>query len=154
MYSKEETRQLNQDFWESFHNYTLYYSKQVSEPIDWMLYKTKIKGLELKFEVEPKWIAVVLEINHKNEERRLNYFSELEKYRNLIDEGFEARLNWEETFRLKEGKNVSRVYIGITEYNFHSRDHWKEIFHFMATNMYRLQSNLKELLPILEETLR
>jgi len=84
----------------------------------------------------------------------LHYLAELENYRSLIDEGFEERLIWDENVLLREGKTVSQIYIINNSYNFHNKDHWKDIFIFMATNMYRIQTNLKELLPILEETLR
>jgi len=60
MYGKDELHQLKQEFWESFGRYTQYYYKEVGEPIQWMLYKTKIKGLELKFEVENQWVKVIL----------------------------------------------------------------------------------------------
>jgi len=154
MYSKNELRQLKQEFWETFNRYTQYYSRELGEPIEWMMYKTKIKGLELKFEVENHWVKVILEINSKNEDRRLHYFAELEKYRSLIDEGFEEGLLWDDSVKLKEGKTVSQIYTINNSYYFHNKDHWKDLFHFMATNMYRLQTNLKELLPVLEETLK
>jgi len=51
MYSKEEARILKQEFWEGFNRYTKFYSKKVGSPISWMLYKTEIKGIELKFAI-------------------------------------------------------------------------------------------------------
>lgn len=154
MYNKNELRQLKQEFWETFNRYTQYYSKELGEPIEWMLYKTKIKGLELKFEVENNWVKVILEINSKNEDRRLLHFAELSKYHNLINIGFDDRLFWEVSVHLSEGKTVSQIFCINNSYNFHNKDHWNEIFRFMASNMYQLQSNLKEILPILEEKLR
>jgi hypothetical protein len=154
MYSKEENRILNQEFWESFGKYTRFYSIKIGMPITWMLYKTKIKGLELKFEVQKKWVSVILEINHRNEEQRKKIYYKLLDYQSFIDEGFEGKLIWEYDVLLKEGKSVSRIFIGTMQYNYLNREHWKDIFEFMAVNMYNLQNNAIEIFPILEEFLK
>jgi hypothetical protein len=154
MYSKEETRVLNQEFWESFNRYTSFYSIKVGEPIEWILYKTKIKGLELKFEVDKKWVSIVLEVNSKSEKQRYKLYDKLIEYQSMINEGFRGSLKWEKEFVLKEGKTVSRIYYGIEQFNFHNREHWKDIFEFMAQHMYLLQRNVKDIFPILEEVIK
>ncbi|MCK9209087.1 MAG: DUF4268 domain-containing protein [Salinivirgaceae bacterium] len=154
MYSKEEARFLHHGFWESFHNYTAFYSRKVGGPIHWMLYKTGIKGLELKFNVDTKQVSVILEVNPRNEEKRFDYFVELDKYRNIINQGFGQSLVWEEQVKLADGKTVTRIYKSLQGCNYHNQDHWNMIFHFMATNMYQLQNNLSDILPVLKENLK
>lgn len=141
MYSKEEARLLRKEFWESFAKYTNFYSKKVGEPVQWMLYKTEIKGLELKFELERKCIRVLLELNLKNENKRFDMYVELDKYKNVINDGFQDALIWEEEYFLEENKKVSRVYAELKGETFHNRDKWPLIFNFMASNMYQLQTN-------------
>jgi hypothetical protein len=151
MYSKAEAKELMTRFWEEFAKYTLFFSHKVGEPVDWMLYKTGIKGIELKFDVDPKYIKCAIESNARDEDRRLDIFIELAKYKLIIEEGFKKPLIWDDDCKLPVGKSVMRVYCELTGVNFHNRDNWPGIFNFMAGSMYRLQTNLKEILPVLEE---
>jgi len=151
MYSKEQAQQLRKDFWASFSNYTIYYSKKIGQPIEWILYKTDIKGLELKFDVEKKVVRVALEINCKNEDQRFNIFVELDKYKSIIETNFAEELIWTDEFILPEGKMVSRIYTEMVGVKFHNRDNWLYIFKFMVENMFILQSNFLDIQPILRE---
>lgn len=153
MYSKEEAKLLKQDFWEGFDRYTKFYSKKVGNPIQWLFYKTGIKGLELKFDITKKLIQVILEVNPKSENRRFDIYLELNKYKAIIENEFEEGLIWEDDFIKDEGVVVSRVLTENNEFNFHNKDHWPDIYKFMAKNMYQLQCNVEEILPILKETL-
>jgi len=148
MFSKEEAKQLRKEFWESFSNYTKFYSRKVGEPLKWMLYKTGIKGLELKFDLEDKLVRVVLELNSRSEDRRFDMFVELDAYKKIIENGFNEELIWADEFILPEGKVVSRVYIELEEIKYHNRDNWPELFKFMAKNMYQLQLNFLDIEPI------
>ncbi len=151
MYSKDEAKVLKRDFWEGFDKYTKFYSQKVNEPIKWMFYKTGVKGLELKFDISPKLIQVLIEVNSKSENKRFDIYVELNNYKAILDEGFDGGLKWVDDYMKEEKKEVSRILIESSEYNFHNRDHWVDLYKFMATNMYQLQSNLVDVLPILRE---
>ncbi len=151
MYSKDEARQLKKDFWISFSNYTKFYSNKVGESIEWMLYKTGIKGLELKFEIANKHIAVMIEVNASSTERSFELYVALDKYRAIISDGFDEQLEWIDQFELDKGKSVSRIYIELASIKYHNQDNWPEIFKFMAENMYQLQSNFENIHDILKE---
>lgn len=151
MFSKEEARLMKVEFWEGFGRYASFYSKKVGEPIKWRMYKTGIKGLELKFLVEKKVLQVILEVNHKNENQRFNIYVELNKYKSIIDSGLEHKIAWHDEVEIDSKNVVVRILIETKDYNFNKRDHWADMYRFMAENMYALQNNLEDVLPILEE---
>ena len=151
MYSKEENRSLRKEFWTAFSDYTKFYSNKVGEPIQWIFYRTAIKGVELKFDLENKVVRVILEINSKSDDKRFDIYVEIDKYKNIINEGFDSSLLWNEDYKLAEGKIVSRIYIELYGLNFHNRDKWPEIFRFMAENMHMLQTNFMDIQPMLKE---
>lgn len=153
MYSKEEAKVLKQEFWAGFDRYTKFYAKKLGVHIQWIFYKTGIKGLELKFDITKKVIQVILEVNAKSENRRFDIYLELIKYKTLIENEFPEGLIWEDDFIKSEGVKVSRVLLESLEYNYHNKDHWPDIYNFMVSNMYRLQSNVEEILPILKDNL-
>jgi hypothetical protein len=144
MYSKEENRLLRQEFWTTFDKYTQFYGKKTGAPIKWMLYKTGIKGLELKFAIDSQTIKVCIE-------RRIAMLVFLDTYRSIINQDFDPTPIWNDHLLTDTNKTVAQVYVEKTGLNFHNRDHWPDIYEFMASNMLRLQTNLQDILPLLQE---
>ncbi len=151
MFSKEEARVLRQEFWIKFSDYTNFFSLKKGVPVKWMLYKTGIKGLELKFDINKKDIKVILEINCKNSDRRFDIFVELDNYKKILEYGFAENLIWEEDYNINGHKAVSRIYVEMQDVKYYNKNNWVMIFEFMAENMFTLQSNLEEILPVLKE---
>lgn len=60
MFSKEESRILRQEFWTGFGK---------SFPRKWILYNTKLKGLNLKFYFDTKTALVALDLGDDLEYR-------------------------------------------------------------------------------------
>ena len=151
MFSKEEAQKLRKEFWTSFGDYTKFYSRKIGEPVIWMLYKTGIKGLELKFDLDLKTVKVALEVSARNEERRFDIYAELDQYKAILETGLEEEIIWDDEFKLPEGKMVSRMYVELNDVKYHNRDNWPTIFKFMAENMYQLQSNFLDIHDLLKE---
>ncbi len=150
MYKKEEYKAFKLEFWQAFDRYTKFFSRKVGGPVEWMLYKTGIKDLELKFDVQPKGVSVVLESSARDFDRRFDMFAELDNYKVILLEGLGANWIWSDSFKLESGKVVCRIYTHC-DLSFHDRDKWPAIFEFMAHNMFGLQENFKEILPIFKE---
>jgi len=151
MYSKDENRKLRKEFWSAFSEYTKFYSMKIGEPIQWVFYRTGVKGVELKFDLENKVVRVILEVNVKNIDKRFDIYVELDKYKSIINSDFNDKLLWFEDYQLPEDKFVSRIFVELYGLNFHNRDKWPEIFLFMAENMFKLQTNFMDIQPLLKE---
>ena len=65
MYSKDELRKLKTEFWESFAAYCEVQPYLRRRRKMWVLYNTKVKGVELKFDATRNGAFVILEVNHK-----------------------------------------------------------------------------------------
>ncbi len=154
MFSKAESKELKQRFWKSFANYTRYYSKKIGEPISWMLYDTGVKGVEMKFGFEKSSYSVVLEVNEVNDDKRFEIFLILNKYKNILNEGFGDEIIWADDIQLAEKKFVSQIYVCMEGLKYHNSDNWPEIFQFYADNMYKLQRNFIEIQDILQEEIK
>ena len=151
MYSRDEAKQLMTDFWNGFSNYTMCQSVALKTPVEWMLYKTGIKGLELKFDLDCKWIRSVIEVNARSESRRQAIYDELLKYAPILETNLREPLHWTDNHKLDVGKPVMRAYCERTDLNFHNRSVWPEMFRFMFDTMLPLQTNFADILPVLEE---
>lgn len=150
-YKKEELKQLKTDFWNGFADYCNTIPRLAQRKQKFMLYNTRLKGTELKFDVQRHEVAVVLEINHTDYERRIELFEHFKACRLLFEEAFDGlEVVYEPFYKLDIGKDVCRIYVSslpkdnedvekLERLDFHRRDDWQKFYQFMARNMMRLE---------------
>jgi len=130
MYSKEESQRLKREFWIEFaENY----------PRKWVLYDTKIKDFSFKFYADNKKAQVLIDIEHRNDEKRIVYFEKLESLKTILEDDFVKDLVFEKNFTLESGKTISRVWVEKKGISISNRNHWNEIFDFFYENMHALE---------------
>lgn len=130
MYSKEETQKLKREFWVAFAD---------KYPRKWVLYDTKIKDFSFKFYVDNKKAQVLIDIEHRNEEKRSAYFEKLEALKNILEEEFITDLVFEKEFNLENGKTISRIWVEKLDVSVSNRKYWDEIFDFYNEKMDALE---------------
>ena len=96
---------------------------------------------------------VMIEINSKEENRRLEIFETMQKYRLLLEEGFAEPLIWDFCITRESGQEVCRIYTSLPNVNFHRQFQWPDIFNFLINNMLILENNLMEIKDGLEAEL-
>ena len=130
MYSKEETQRLKREFWIEFSE---------KYPRKWILYDTKIKDFSFKFYADNKKAQVLLDIEHRTDEKRLVYFEKLESLKTILEDDFVKDLVFEKHFTLESGKTISRIWVEKNGLSISNRNHWDEIFGFFYENMNALE---------------
>jgi hypothetical protein len=104
----------------------------------WILDNTGIKGLDLRFDVGREKIIVALEINIRNEEKRLSLYEKLEAAKGLFEKQFEGPLTWDFAYIKDNGREVCRVYVEQPG-DMYVQARWPEMFTFMIDRMMRLE---------------
>ncbi|MET0760640.1 MAG: DUF4268 domain-containing protein [Flavobacterium sp.] len=130
MYSKEENQRLKREFWVAFAD---------KYPRKWVLYDTKIKDFSFKFYVENTKAQVLIDIEHRNELKRIQYFEKLESLKNILEEEFVPGLVFEKNFVLENGKTISRIWVEKLDVSVSNRKYWDEIFDFFFEKMNALE---------------
>ena len=130
MYSKQESQKIKREFWVAFAE---------KYPRKWVLYDTKIKDFSFKFNVDNKKAQVLIDIEHRNDEKRLAYFDKLVALKNILEEEFVKDLVFESEYTLESGKNISRIWIEKTGIGFSNRNNWEVIFDFFFEKMNALE---------------
>ncbi|MFA9188083.1 DUF4268 domain-containing protein [Flavobacterium magnesitis] len=130
MYSKEETQRLKREFWVTFAE---------KYPRKWVLYDTKIKDFSFKFYVDNKKAQVLIDIEHRNNEKRIAYFEKLEALKNILEEEFISNLVFEREYVLENGKTISRIWVEKLGVGFSNRNYWDTIFDFFYEKMDALE---------------
>lgn len=135
MYSKEEAQKLKREFWIDF---------AAKYPRKWMLYDTKIKDFSFKFYVDNKKAQVLIDIEHRSDEKRIAYFDKLESLKTILEDEFVKDLVFEKNFVLENGKSISRIWIEKLDVSVSNRKYWDEIFYFFNEKMNALENFYKE----------
>lgn len=151
MYSKDELKNLKLEFWESFAAFCEVQPYLRGRKKIWTLYDTKVKGVELKFDATREGAFVILEVNHRGEEARLEMFERLTWYKDTLETDFPKGLTWDICFVRDTGKQVARIYTSKSGIDFHRRQDWGEFFSFMASQMYLLERNFMSIAEYLRE---
>ena len=111
MYSKEELKNLKLEFWESFAAFCEVQPYLRGRKKIWTLYDTKVKGVELKFDANRQGAYVILEVNHRSEDLRLEMFERLTWYKETLEQDFPEGLIWDICFVRENGRQVARIYV-------------------------------------------
>jgi len=130
MYSKEESQRLKREFWVEFAE---------KYPRKWVLYDTKIKDFSFKFYVDNKKAQVIIDIEQRNDEKRIIYFDKIASLKNILEEDFVKDLIFEKDFTLENGKTISRIWVEKNGVSVSNRKYWDEIFNFYNKKMHSLE---------------
>lgn len=154
MYSKEEAKKLRFSFWELFGKRCEVHPLLKNRKRKWLLHRTKIKGVALRFEVGRENARVILELSQRNEELRLKAFEILEQYKAIVEAGFENGLTWEYYYQREDShQEVCRIYSTLENVDLHRQNQWPDIYNFFIENMLKLEENFLAVRDILKESL-
>jgi len=149
MYSKEELKKLKTNFWTSFGQFSQLKRSRLGLDKKWMLYKTKLKGLELKFDFIDKTCITTIEVDI-NSYKANDYITKLELLKEEIIPLSSSELITE-YLTLKNKKDVYRIFYEKENISLKKRENWPTIFEFFFDHMLILEQFIIENKEILEQ---
>lgn len=126
MFSKEEAQRIKREFWVSF-------AEENSRK--WLLYNTKIKDVAFKFHIDNKKAQVLLEIEPKDEKKRIIYYEKVESLKSILLEEYLPDAIFERDLYLENGKAVSRIWVEILNVSSNNKSTWPTVFEFFNEKM-------------------
>lgn len=126
MYSKAESQLLKKEFWSAF---------GVAYRRKWLLYDTRIKDFSFKFYVDNKKAMVMLDIEHKEDDKRTVYYEKIESLKTILTEVFLPEAVFEKDHYLETGKAISRIWVTQTGVSLYNKQSWHAIFDFFHDSM-------------------
>ncbi|RXG20647.1 DUF4268 domain-containing protein [Leeuwenhoekiella marinoflava] len=130
MFSREESKQIREQFW-------IFFGKR--HPRKWLLYDTKVKEINLKFSFDTAKALVSFDIETHNEIFKSYYFEKFESLKNLLKAEISEEIILDEDYLRSSGKIISRIYLQKSNVNIHNKKHWPEVFEFFNTEMPKFE---------------
>ncbi|MEJ2113980.1 MAG: DUF4268 domain-containing protein [Flavobacteriaceae bacterium] len=141
MFSKEESKQIREEFWTSFGK---------SFPRKWILYNTKVKGLSFKFHFDRKLALVALDLEC-DLENRIKVWEKLRSLKSILKEEFLPEAIFEEEYFLDNQKEISRIYASLNQkVSIHNKDTWQIVMIFFNEKMSLFESFFEEYKDIIK----
>ncbi len=132
MYSKEELKKIKTEFWTSFGQFSQLKRSRMGLAKKWMLYRTEINGLELKFIFVKDICKTAIEIDLSNSKSEA-HISKLDLLKDELTSEFEL---FEE---LDHQQNKYRYCYEKENLNYKNRENWPDIFQFFFDQMLILE---------------
>ena len=130
MFSREESKQIREQFW-------IFFGKRY--PRKWLLYDTKVKEINLKFSFDTQKAMVSFDIETHDELFREYYFDKFLSFKKLLKDEISEDIILEKDYLRSSGKIISRIYIQKNEVNIHNKTQWPEVFEFFYTEMSKFE---------------
>ena len=141
MFSKEESKQIREEFWTSFGKSFLR---------KWILYNTKVKGLSFKFHFDRKLALVALDLEG-DLENRIKVWEKLRLLKSILKEEFLPEAIFEEEYFLDNQKEISRIYAPLNQkVSIHNKDTWQIVMIFFNEKMSLFESFFEEYKDIIK----
>jgi len=141
MFSKEESKHLRQEFWTAFGK---------SFPRKWLLYDTKLKGLNFKFHFDTNSALIALDLED-DLEKRIAYWEKLQSLKAILLNDYLPNAIFEEEYFLENDKEISRIYVSLdTKVSIHNKNTWREVMVFFNEHMALFETFFEEYQDIIK----
>lgn len=135
MYSKEESAQIRKKFWISFGQYMKLQPTASGLAVNWINYKTGIKDLYFKTDVDNKVALFRIEISVVSVDIRHLIFEQFEEYKPFFESIMGSDWLWlKDTFD-EHGRQVCRIENKLENVNIFRESDWPEIVNFLKENL-------------------
>ena len=138
MFSKKEASQLRKKFWMIFGQYMSPILSSEGEKINWINYKTGVKGLQFKMNVVQDTAFISIEINHPDIAEQKIIFEKLLQLKHILNNSQNEKWNWLLHTPDENGKLVSKVYKERKGINIMRKEDWPALISFFKPRMMAL----------------
>ncbi|MDA3823431.1 MAG: DUF4268 domain-containing protein [Bacteroidales bacterium] len=149
MYDKEEAKQMRIDFWQQFTDYTNNRRKNKGRTGKWIMDKTGINAINLKFHFDQKMALVGIDVETKNLDTRIAIYEKLESLKEQINKALGENTLWEVDYIRENDKSISRVYTAIDNVDIFDKTSWNRVNMFFFDRMTALEDMFLEYRDIL-----
>lgn len=150
MFSKEEAAKLRQQFWTSFGQYMKPILSAEGLPINWINYRTGVKNIFFKMDIEGKSAKIAIQITHVDEGIRALFFEQFEEFRLLLNDALQEEWDWNPMANNEFGKTVSEISTKIHNVSVYNQQNWSDLISFFKPRIIALDAFWTDVKPVFE----
>ena len=148
MFSKEESKRLNLEFWNGFEEYMSKYKSSNGRKINWLKYPSEIKTIFIRLEVNSKSIKLCFDIQNKDDSLREILFEQMTELKVVLEEITEENPEWIEN-EFVNNQYISRIVWENNKYNFYKKNETEFIYNYLKERLVKFDIFYQEYKDIL-----
>jgi hypothetical protein len=137
MYSKEQASKLKTQFWTNFGQYMKPIPGASGLPVNWINYKTGIRNIHFKMDVDTAKAFIAIEITHSQQEERLNCYHQFVALKKLLESTTAFNWQWNETLQANH-QTISSISQELNNVNIFNQADWPAIISFLKPRIIAL----------------
>jgi Domain of unknown function (DUF4268) len=140
MYTKAEASAIKQKFWTSFGKYMQPVPSASGEKVNWINYKTGIKGIYFKMDANKDFAYVSIEIFLPDKKLEHLYYQTFRTFTKQLEEVVGVGWEMNKGFLTNNHKYVSIIYTELQNVNIFKESDWPSIIGFLKINIIALDA--------------
>jgi hypothetical protein len=138
MYTKQEASLIKKKFWTSFGRYLQPVPNAEGENINWLNYKTGIRDIFFRMDVDAASAQIAIEIKHTVNSLDNRYYEQLLAMRTMLENTLGETWQWQPEVQDEFGAVLSRVYTTKPGVNIFKESDWPAIITFLKPRIIAL----------------
>ena len=134
MYNRNEMALIKQDFWTSFGKYMLPVQSAVDEKINWINYKTGIKGIFFKMNAGKDAASLSIQMTGEKLQRE-KFFERMIQFRALFESTVPGEWIWVKEKLDENGRSISVIETILAGVNVYDKNDWPAIIPFLKSRI-------------------
>ena len=138
VYSKKEETILTEQFWLALGTYMKPIPSAEGEKINWINYKTGVKGIRFIMQATTINASIAIEISHDELVLQQATFERFLQLKKMFTSSVEGDWNWLPQVVSGNGKTIALISNSIENVNILNRNDWPALISFFKNNMLLL----------------
>jgi len=147
MFSRQETAALTKEFWTSFGQYMLPVPSARQEKTSWINYKTGVKDIHFKMEIDAAGAHIGIAITATDPRRRGELFQQLAHWRPVLESKTGEAWNWQAETQNAQQQAISRIGTTLANVHIYNKTDWPAIISFFKPRIIALDAFWVEVRP-------
>ncbi len=144
MYSKQEKAQLSEAFWTALGRYMSPHLGAGGEKINWINYKTKVRGIAFRMEVADGTATIGIYLTHADAAERMQAWQQFREVLRLLEQSTGESWIWEQDVTNDYGHSYSRIYTSLNEVSLYKQEDWPALISFFKPRLIALDAFWEE----------
>ena len=140
MYSRQQASQLKQEFWTAFGQYMAPVTSSENESVNWINYRTGQKNIFFRMHADNRQTYIGIELTHQDPTARQFYFTQLRKWKNLLEEFTGEAWTWQAEASDELEKRITRIFIHMNGVSVMNKSDWPKIISFLKPRIIALDA--------------
>ena len=150
MFSKDEKKQFNSDFWNSFGLYMKKYNQRLGR-VRWVNYRSNVKDIFFRLSMTPKEAIFSIEIQHKDDDIRELFYEQFLQLKTVLESNIGNDLVWEQVSFNQYDSPVSRITVQLSDISIYNKNDWQKTFQFYEKRMVGLHEFWEEFKEVFKQ---